>query len=192
MDPKIQAQYQAVTEELKESSLAPEHQELLSLRLQDAIACANGSPDKVPLIAAVVALGAIGSARNEIRMDGRITAAVSKGLGGLVEDIRGIITKALDDHIEKCPMRGMDVQELNRRLTTAESRAVAADKVEASEEGGDVLGLKGKAVAYWGKILSQSPQLTGIAILFLVYKILALVLEAVGGEGVKNLVAKIL
>jgi hypothetical protein len=164
MDPKIQSQVDAVKLELsKADHLTPEHRDLLDLRLNEALECSNGTPEKLNKIATVVAIGAIGSTRQEIRLDSRMSAAVTKGMEGFRDDVSAIITTALKEHTANCPY----VKQMG----------------EADD--GEIFGIKAKTFRFFGRVLEQSPQLTGIAMLFVIYKIVELIVGKAAPEALE-------
>jgi len=185
MDPRIQALADSVRLELKETvDITDEHRDLLEFRLNDALASSNGTPEKLQKISEVVAVGALSSIRNELRQESKISNALTKALDSVKEDIRGIVRSAMAEHIDNCPMRGVDKSSIVLKSDLAASRTSAED------DGGntEIFGVKAKAAAYLAKVLDSSPTITGLATLFLIWKI---VTALFGSEGAKDLVAKI-
>jgi len=186
MDPRIQALADSVRLELKETvDITDEHRDLLEFRLNDALASSNGTPEKMQKISEVVAVGALSSIRNELRQESKISNALTKALDSVKEDIRGIVRSAMTEHIDNCPMRGIEKDSLVLKSDLAASRTSAED-----DDGGntEIFGVKAKAAAYLAKVLDSSPTITGLATLFLIWKI---VTALFGSEGAKDLVAKI-
>lgn len=187
MDPRIQALADSVRLELKETvDITDEHRDLLEFRLNDALASSNGTPEKMQKISEVVAVGALSSIRNELRQESKISNALTKALDSVKEDIRGIVRSAMTEHIDNCPMRGIEKDSLVLKSDLAGMK----NPEKEEDDGGntEIFGVKAKAAAYLAKVLDSSPTITGLATLFLIWKI---VTALFGSEGAKDLVAKI-
>lgn len=173
MDPRIQAQAESVKSELHSADhITPEHRDILELQLADALACANGALDKLPLIASVVATGAMNSMRQELRLDARMSSAVKKGLEGLQHDIKASFDSALSTHMANCSAR--------QGRSGSRARRNPRD-----------MKLSERALDYWFKMLDTSPIISGLAILFAIYKVILLIVTTLGSDNLRSVIVKV-
>jgi len=186
MDPRVEASLDDVTAEVRAADhLAPEYRDSLCMRAINAAACSNGVVDKLQKISEVVAMGELGHIRTEVRLESRMAGVLTKHLGNMKEDIRDIVSGAILEHIGQCPMRGIDKSQIVMKTESKE--------VELSDASGILAGFgaRAKAAMFVAKVVESSPTIAGIAVLFLIWKILAVILACLGSDGVKDLVAKL-
>lgn len=105
MDPRIEQYGEDLKKDVKEAKhLSPEHKELLVNHITDALACTNGNPDKLPLIARVVAMSELRRIRGEMR----VSDEIEKAMAGMEERFTKSVTDLFQKHTLSCPAAEID------------------------------------------------------------------------------------
>lgn len=126
MDPRIEQYGEDLKKDIKEAEhLSPEHKELLVNHITDALACTNGNPDKLPLIARVVAMSELRRIRGEMR----VTDEIEKAMTGMEERFTKIVADLFQKHALSCPAAKID---LSSFATKAEVAARDGKKTDTS------------------------------------------------------------
>lgn len=126
MDPRIEQYGEDLKKDIKEAGhLSPEHKELLVNHITDALACTNGNPDKLPLIARVVAMSELRRIRGEMR----VSDEIEKAMAGMEERFTKSVTDLFQKHTLSCPAAEID---FTKFATKAEVSARDGKKADTS------------------------------------------------------------
>ena len=179
MDAQLQTLEVIVRREIEKADhLSPEHKEVLSNDLIEALRCANGEPDKIPIIARVVAMSSLRRIRAEVRFSSDVGSAVDQAMIGLKAELPEIIATAFrihfQEHSDLCPARNFDPEAFGQSLEDRIVSRLRPQKPQLPKTWG---GLARKCVS---DISEQYPLLIGLSAVLLFWKY--------GPEGVVQLV----
>lgn len=165
MDAQLQMLEAIVKKEIEKADhLTPEHKEVLSNDLIEALKCANGEPDKIPIIARVVAMSSLRRIRAEVRFSDDVATAVDRAMVGLKAELPGIIAEAFAGHSAVCPTRHFDFDAFGKALEDRIVSRLHQAKAPWPKTWG---GIAKKIVS---DVAEQYPLLVGLSAVLLLYK----------------------
>ena len=160
LDQRIALSVDSVLHEIDSSDLSPEHKDMLRMRAIEAKECANGTLDKVGKIATVTSLSELALVKLELRLPEKISMAIEKEIPTLIESNRKMFEDVLD-----------------RKLgNTSDTRSIF-NTVRS-----EIATRRERFWKYCWQMYQNSHTLVGVIVLFIIYKIIKVVVTALGPD----------
>lgn len=117
------------TEVRNAKNLTLEHREQLLGRIEDALSCMNGEPDKIGLIAKFAATSEISRIHGDLREDSKIDSAMHRAVDLSEERFTRTMTDILEKHKETCPASLMIDDTKGKKSSNPFVRFASEDKL---------------------------------------------------------------